>query len=131
MKRFIVITGASTGIGYAASKALIERGYHVFGSVRKDADGKRVQSELGPSFTPLLFDVTDHAALPAAVEQVRAVVGERGITLSGGQRPAMRIQADTRALASYGLTLDGIRTAITTCSRVRARSSSIRPSRST
>ncbi len=79
MKKHVVITGASSGIGYAAAKELIARGYHVFGSVRKAADGQRVQSELGPSFTPLLFDVTDHAALPAAVEQVRAVVGDQGL----------------------------------------------------
>jgi NAD(P)-dependent dehydrogenase (short-subunit alcohol dehydrogenase family) len=79
MKKHVVITGASTGIGYAASKELIERGYHVFGSVRKAADGERVQKELGTAFTPLLFDVTDHVALAVAVEQVRAVVGDQGL----------------------------------------------------
>jgi len=35
------------------------------------------------------------------------------VTLSGGQRPAVRIQADTLALASMGLGLDSLRTAIT------------------
>ena len=67
MKKSVVITGASTGIGYAAAKELIARGYQVFGSIRKESDGKRVQEELGNSFTPLLFDVTDQQALPAAV----------------------------------------------------------------
>ncbi|MBF7730664.1 SDR family oxidoreductase [Pseudomonas sp. N040] len=79
MKKTVVITGVSTGFGYAAAKELIARGYHVFGSVRKESDGQRVQTELGQSFTPLLFDVTDHQALPAAVEQVRAFVGDNGI----------------------------------------------------
>jgi len=79
MQKSIVITGASTGIGYAAAKELIARGYRVFGSVRKAADGERVQRELGEAFTPLLFDVTDHAALPAAVAQVAAAVGEHGL----------------------------------------------------
>jgi len=79
MKKSIVITGASTGIGYAAAKELIARGYRVFGSVRKAADGDRLQRELGEAFTPLLFDVTDHAALPAAVARVAAMVGEHGI----------------------------------------------------
>ncbi len=79
MKKSVVITGASTGIGYAAAKELIARGYQVFGSIRKESDGKRVQEELGNSFTPLLFDVTDQQALPAAVEQVRAAVGDNGI----------------------------------------------------
>jgi NAD(P)-dependent dehydrogenase (short-subunit alcohol dehydrogenase family) len=79
MQKAIVITGASTGIGYAAAKALLARGYRVFGSVRKAADGERLQRELGGGFTPLLFDVTDHAALPAAVATVAAAVGEQGL----------------------------------------------------
>lgn len=75
----VVITGASTGIGYDAARYLIERGYHVFGSVRKQADADRVQSELGEQFTPLLFDVTDGAAVETAVSQVAAKVGQAGL----------------------------------------------------
>jgi len=71
MKKSIVITGASTGIGHAAAKELIARGYRVFGSVRKAADGERLQRELGEAFTPLQFDVTDQAALQAAVAALR------------------------------------------------------------
>ncbi len=39
--RSVVITGASTGIGWATAKLLIDRGYRVFGSVRKQADADR------------------------------------------------------------------------------------------
>lgn len=39
----------------------------MFGSVPKKADGQRIKKQPGKAFTPLLFDVTDHAALPAAV----------------------------------------------------------------
>jgi len=38
------------------------------------------------------------------------------VTIQGGQKPAIRIQANPAALASYGLTLDQIRTAIATTS---------------
>lgn len=79
MKKAIVVTGVSSGIGYATAQALIERGYHVFGSVRKAADGERVQKALGTSFTPLLFDVSDSAAIPAAVAVVQAAVGGAGL----------------------------------------------------
>ena len=79
MKKSVVITGVSTGIGFAAAEVLINRGYHVFGSVRKEADGQRVKEELGAEFTPLLFDVTDTEALPAAVAVVQAAVGENGL----------------------------------------------------
>jgi NAD(P)-dependent dehydrogenase (short-subunit alcohol dehydrogenase family) len=79
MKKSVVITGASTGIGYDASRLLIENGYQVFGSVRKAADGERVRQTLGDAFTPLLFDVTDYAAIDAAVETVANAVGENGL----------------------------------------------------
>lgn len=77
--KHVVITGASTGIGYDAARCLIERGFHVFGSVRKQADGERVQRELGEQFTPLLFDVTDGAAVETAVSHVAEKVGSQGL----------------------------------------------------
>ncbi|MND33434.1 Serine 3-dehydrogenase [compost metagenome] len=79
MSKTVVITGVSTGIGFATAEMLIARGYRVFGSVRKEADGTRVREQLGEAFTPLLFDVTDTSALPAAVAQVQAAVGEHGL----------------------------------------------------
>jgi len=77
--KYVVITGASTGIGYDAARCLIEHGFHVFGSVRKQADGERVQRELGEQFTPLLFDVTDGAAVETAVSQVAQTVSGDGL----------------------------------------------------
>jgi NAD(P)-dependent dehydrogenase (short-subunit alcohol dehydrogenase family) len=76
--RSVVITGASTGIGWASAKLLLDRGFHVFGSVRKPADAERLRGEFGSNFTPLLFDVTDEAAVLAAAREVRAALnGER------------------------------------------------------
>ena len=77
----VVVTGSSTGIGWGAAKVLIEKGFRVFGSVRKAADGERLTRELGPNFVPLLFDVTDAAAVGAASEKVAAALG--GETLAG------------------------------------------------
>jgi NAD(P)-dependent dehydrogenase (short-subunit alcohol dehydrogenase family) len=77
----VVITGASTGIGWATAKFLLDKGFCVFGSVRKQADAERLKSELGASFTPLLFDVTNEAAVLAAAREVRAALG--GKTLTG------------------------------------------------
>jgi NAD(P)-dependent dehydrogenase (short-subunit alcohol dehydrogenase family) len=79
--RSIVVTGASTGIGWAIAQFLIGRGYRVFGSVRKQADADRLRGEFGANFTPLLFDVTDEAAVLAAARQVREALG--GETLAG------------------------------------------------
>jgi NAD(P)-dependent dehydrogenase (short-subunit alcohol dehydrogenase family) len=79
--RSVVITGASTGIGWATAKLLLARGFRVFGSVRKQADADRLGGEFGANFTPLLFDVTDEAAVLASARQVRAALN--GETLAG------------------------------------------------
>ncbi len=79
--RSVVITGASTGIGWAAAKLLLARGFRVFGSVRKQTDADRLKSEFGANFVPLLFDITDEAAVLSAAREVRASL--RGETLSG------------------------------------------------
>jgi NAD(P)-dependent dehydrogenase (short-subunit alcohol dehydrogenase family) len=74
----VVITGASTGIGFASAKLLIDKGFRVFGSVRKQADAERLKAEFGGNFTPLIFDVTDEPAVLAAAREVRtALNGEK------------------------------------------------------
>ena len=73
----VVVTGVSTGIGWGITKVLTGQGVRVFGSVRKAADADRLKQEFGDRFTPLIFDVTDEAAVRAAAEQVRvALAGE-------------------------------------------------------
>ena len=98
--RSVVITGASTGIGWATAKLLLDRGFRVFGSVRKQADADRLKSEFGANFTPLLFDVTDEAAVLAAAREVRAALGgealfglvnNAGIAVAG---PVLELAAD-------------------------------------
>ncbi|WP_454714380.1 SDR family NAD(P)-dependent oxidoreductase [Caulobacter segnis] len=80
-KKSVVVTGVSTGIGWGAVKVLVGKGFHVFGSVRKAADAARLKAEFGDAFTPLLFDVTDEAAVREGAKQVEAVLG--GVTLAG------------------------------------------------
>ena len=79
--RSVVVTGASTGIGWGCAKVLSRKGFHVFGSVRKAADAERLSKEFGHAFTPLIFDVTDPAAIQTQAEVVRAALG--GHTLFG------------------------------------------------
>ena len=66
----VVITGVSTGIGHASTKVLIDRGFRVFGSVRRQEDADRLRKEFGEKFVPLLFDVTDEAAVQLAADKV-------------------------------------------------------------
>ena len=77
-KQSVVITGASTGIGWATAKVLLGKGFRVFGMVRKQSDADRLSSEFGKDFLPLLADVTDETAVWQAVAQVGAMLnGER------------------------------------------------------
>jgi NAD(P)-dependent dehydrogenase (short-subunit alcohol dehydrogenase family) len=71
----VVVTGSSTGIGWGIAKVLVAKGFRVFGSVRKAEDGERLKKEFGANFTPVLFDVTDTAAVARAAEQVSAALG--------------------------------------------------------
>jgi NAD(P)-dependent dehydrogenase (short-subunit alcohol dehydrogenase family) len=60
---------------------LLDRGLRVFGSVRKQPDLDRLKATFCTNFTPLLFDVTDEAAVLAAAREVRAALD--GATLAG------------------------------------------------
>jgi NAD(P)-dependent dehydrogenase (short-subunit alcohol dehydrogenase family) len=71
----VVVTGASTGIGWGCAKVLIASGFRVFGSVRKQTDANGLSQEFGNSFTPLIFDVTDEAAVAAGAKQVETALG--------------------------------------------------------
>jgi NAD(P)-dependent dehydrogenase (short-subunit alcohol dehydrogenase family) len=68
----VVITGASSGIGFAACQVLVQRGFRVFGSVRTQADADRLSGQLGARYVPLIFDVTD----PDSVNRVAAAVAK-------------------------------------------------------
>jgi multidrug efflux pump len=79
-------------------------------------------SKVNPADTPILtLAVTSSSlALPKIqdlvetrlAQKIAQVNGVGMVSLSGGQRPAVRIQANPTALAAYGLSLEDLRTAI-------------------
>jgi NAD(P)-dependent dehydrogenase (short-subunit alcohol dehydrogenase family) len=75
-KKSVVVTGASTGIGWGISKVLLARNFQVYGTVRKSADADRLQREFGSDFFPLLLDVTDESAVRSAAAQVKERLGQ-------------------------------------------------------
>ncbi len=74
MKGYVLITGVSSGIGYDATKYLIDQGYKVMGSVRKESDTKQLIKEFGSEYIPLLFDVTKQDQVLAARTKVQDVL---------------------------------------------------------
>ncbi|HWJ68774.1 MAG TPA: efflux RND transporter permease subunit [Sphingobium sp.] len=81
------------------------------------------------SRTRTLADVQDlvDQSLAAKIAQMSGV---GLVTLSGGQRPAVRIQADIQALAARGLSLDGLRSSIATANVNGAKGSFDGPTKS-
>ena len=70
MKKVILVTGASSGIGLACANALQAKGHIVYGSTR---DLNRVKSV---SFKPIELDVTDDASVTAAIAKIIKAEGK-------------------------------------------------------
>jgi len=66
MPHSILITGCSTGIGYAAAHALKEKGYNVIASCRQEKDVSRLQSE---GLTSILLDLSNPDSITEGVRQ--------------------------------------------------------------
>ena len=75
-----MITGASTGIGFATAEYLAAKGWRVFAGVRKPADADRLVETLGEAVTPVMCDVTRSDQVKAAGETVRAALGEENLS---------------------------------------------------
>lgn len=105
-----------------------------------DLPAPPVYAKVNPADAPVLTLAITSDTLPLTEVQnivntrlalkISQVNGVGLVSLSGGQRPAVRIQADTRALASYGLGLDSLRTAITAANANGAKGSIDGPTRS-
>lgn len=70
--RSILITGCSSGIGYAAAHTLKARGWRVFASCRKAEDCARLQAE---GFDAPRIDYADEATIHAGLAEVLEATG--------------------------------------------------------
>ena len=81
-----------------------------------------IYNKVNPADTPILTLAVSSPSLPLAkvedlvdtrlAQKIAQMPGVGMVSISGGQRPAVRIQANDRALAAYGLSLEDLRTAI-------------------
>ena len=72
MKKSILITGCSSGIGYDAARGLRARGWRVFASCRKQVDCDRLISE---GFESPRIDYEDEASIDTGLAEVLAATG--------------------------------------------------------
>lgn len=77
---FVVITGASTGIGAACALACIGRGMTVFAGVRTQEADEALRRQGGKRLIPIRLDVTDADSIRQAERVVRETVGLTGLS---------------------------------------------------
>jgi NAD(P)-dependent dehydrogenase (short-subunit alcohol dehydrogenase family) len=75
----VVVTGASSGIGYASSVRLDRAGFQVFAGVRKEAAGAALKAQSSNRLTPIVLDVTDPTTIARAQAVVAAATGAAGL----------------------------------------------------
>ena len=83
-QRAVVVTGASTGIGRATVVELVGAGFHVFATVRREADAESLRSQFPEAVTPLIMDLLDEDAVRAAGEVVNAAGPLFGLVNNAG-----------------------------------------------
>lgn len=63
-----LITGATSGIGEAATRAFVYAGWHVIGTGRREDRLEKLSADLGERFHAAVFDVRDEDARDAALD---------------------------------------------------------------
>lgn len=105
--KFILLTGASTGIGRACVLHLDSLGFRVFATVRSQADAQSLRAEASERLIPLLLDVTKPESIATACEQVANEVGDAGLSgLVDNAGIARAGPIEFLPLNDYRLTLD-------------------------
>lgn len=72
MKKLVLITGVSRGLGYAMAKGFIERGHTVVGCARSQQAVADLQQEFGEPHHFISLDVTDEVGVAAWAEMIHA-----------------------------------------------------------
>src|SRR5947207_826454 len=104
-----------------------------------DLPAPPVYNKVNPADAPILTLALTSGTLPLPqvqnladtrlAQKLSQVTGVGLVTLAGGQRPAVRVQANPKALAANNLNLEDVRTAITTANVNQAKGSFDGPAR--
>src|SRR5579885_1503790 len=99
----------------------------------RDLPNPPIYSKTNPADAPILTLGLTSATLPLAkvedladtrlAQKISQLPGVGLVSISGGQKPAVRVQANPTALASYGLSLEDLRVALANASVNQAKGS--------
>lgn len=92
-----------------------------------------IYSKVNPADAPILTLALTSKTLPLTkvediadtrlAQKISQLSGVGLVTISGGQRPAVRVQANPKSLAAYNLTLDDLRNSISNANQSQAKGS--------
>lgn len=110
MTKTILISGATAGFGAATARRFVQAGWRVVGTGRRADRLAALKTELGDAFCPAAFDITDEAAMQAALaalpEPFRAIdvlVNNAGLAL--GVKPVPQASlSDWRTMIATNIT---------------------------
>jgi NAD(P)-dependent dehydrogenase (short-subunit alcohol dehydrogenase family) len=74
-RKTFLITGVSSGLGRAFAAGVLAAGHIVIGTVRRSEDAEAFSALAPGTAHALVLDVTDHAAIPAAVAKAEVAAG--------------------------------------------------------
>jgi multidrug efflux pump len=99
-----------------------------------------VYNKVNPADAPILTLALTSTSMPLSqvedftdtrlAEKISQLPGVGAVTISGGQKPAVRVQVNPTQLASYGLSLEDVRTALSATSLDTAKGSFDGPAQS-
>ncbi|MGJ4885849.1 MULTISPECIES: oxidoreductase [unclassified Bradyrhizobium] len=73
--KIFLVTGVSSGLGRAFAKGALAAGHRVIGTVRRVGDAEAFAALAAGKAHPLVIDVTDFDAIPAAVAEAEKQIG--------------------------------------------------------
>jgi len=79
LENFVLITGASSGIGDQTVKLLISKGYSVLAGVRSKQDADRLKATYVDKLYPLIMDVTLNTQVDQAYQEASRIIGNNDL----------------------------------------------------
>src|SRR6201993_952693 len=115
----------SLSIGLDVAEQEVQAAINAAGNLLPaDLPAPPIYAKVNPADAPILTLALTSKTLPLPrvedladtrlAQKISQLPGVGLVSISGGQRPAVRVQANPAALAAYGLTLEDLRVAITT-----------------